>query len=189
VFTLLRRGLVVVAFVALLASNILTLTWSTATAALSGLLGALGVSTVHSQLETRNRAQARKLAAQNRRLALQQRQLRKVGGNIRARTVKSAAANIGSLPAEAVPLLCSSGVVWVTAYELKLACDNLHDLDSLYRDMGVEPEGDREVMDLICNPELTRDGQLWAGAPARLRRDYHAFQAWSQNRGANGAPP
>ncbi|MBN7798081.1 hypothetical protein [Parahaliea mediterranea] len=188
-FTLLRRGLVIAAFIALLASNILTLTWSAATAALSGLLGALGVSTVHAQLETRNRTQARQLAAQKKRLALQQRQLRKVGGNIRARTVKSAAANIGSLPAEAVPLLGWAVVVGVTAYELTLACDNLRDLDSLYRDMGIDPEADREVMDLICNPDLTRDGRLWTGAPERLHRDYGAFQAWSRGQANGEAPP
>lgn len=179
-FTLLRRGLFLFAFVALLATNVLTLTWGVATSALSGLLGALGVSTVYSQLETRNRSQARKLAMQNKRLALQQRKLRKVGGNIRSRTLKTAAANLGSLPAEAVPFLGWAVVVGVTGYELKLACDNLRDLDSLYRDMGVEPDSDREVMDLICNPDLAHYSEAYARVPERLRAEYAEFQAWAR---------
>ncbi len=75
-------------------------------------------------------------------------QLRIAGENIRQRTVKSAAANIGSLPAEAVPYLGWAVVVGVTDYELMLACENLRELEALYDSLGVAMEPGGHAVDL-----------------------------------------
>ncbi|MFV0277985.1 MAG: hypothetical protein ACK5HY_12490 [Parahaliea sp.] len=165
-------------FAALLLANILTLTWSTATAALSGLLGAVGVRSVYGVMEQRQKAQATRIAAQQKRLALQQGKLRKVGGNIRKRTVRAAAANIGSLPAEAVPFFGWAVIIGVTTYELKLACDTLNDLDELYLEVGLAPDSDREATDLICHPDLERLSEASSTLPTRLRKEYGRYLEW-----------
>lgn len=160
-FRLLRRFVLAGLVCALLALNVLTLTWSAATAAFSGLLGALGVGTVYSQLDNRARSQARQLAAQKKRMARQQRSLRKIGGRIRARTLRGAAVNLGSMPAESIPLLGWAVAAGATGYELSLACQNLRDLDALHRDLGLEPEKDRDLVDSLCQPDLAQ----WRGPP------------------------
>lgn len=183
------RPLLILLSLILLGSNVATLTWSTATAGLSGLLGAAGINTVYSQMQSRQKNQARQLArVQAREVALRQR-VQDTGKRIQKRTVKSAAANIGSLPAEAVPYLGWAVVVGVTGYELMLACENLRDLQDLYREMEADEVEPPEAMRVICEPGLKSFSEAWAQVPDSLAAEYAEFQSWAVNTAVTGTMP
>jgi hypothetical protein len=57
-----------------------------------------------------------------------------------------------------IPILLAA-----TAYEIKLACENLDDLDQLYSDMGMEDETPDGVMHSICHPTMPDAGNVWDG--------------------------
>lgn len=173
------RPLLVVLCLVLLGSNIATLTWNAASAGISGMLGAIGVNTVYHQMQARQQNQARQLAAsQTREAALRQR-VQDTGERIQKRTVKSAAASMGSLPAESIPYLGWAVGVGVTGYELMLACDNLRDLQDLYRELEVGDVAPTEAMQVICSPGLNSFSEAWAQVPESLTAEYAEFQAWA----------
>lgn len=183
------RPLLILLCLVLLGGNIATLTWSTATAGLSALLSAAGVKTVYQDMQSRQQKQTRQLAAvQARESALRQR-VQDTGKRIQKRTVKSAAANIGSLPAEAIPYLGWAVVVGVTGYELMLACDNLRDLQDLYREVEAGDVAAPEAMQAICNPGLKSFSEAWAQVPESLAEEYAEFQAWAMSAAATGTMP
>ena len=84
----------------------------------------------------------------------QKSKIKKVGKNIRLRTLKSAAANIGSMPGEAIPILGWSVVIAATTYELKLACDNINEIDELYKYFGLDDRAATEEVQSVCNPKM-----------------------------------
>ena len=135
-----RRTLSVLLIIGLLASNILSLTWEAFQVTASGLLAAASIPTVYSK---------RAAAAQQKRLVV-----KKAGANIRKRTLRSAAVNVGSMAGEAVPYVGIAVIAGATIYELKLACDNLLDLESLYVDFDIEADADRSAVEKICDPDI-----------------------------------
>ena len=56
---------------------------------------------------------------------------------------------------EAIPYVGIAVIVGATGYELKLACDNLLDLESLYDDFSIEREPERGMVEKICDPQLS----------------------------------
>ena len=68
--------------------------------------------------------------------------------------IKSAAVNVGSMAGEALPFVGWAVIVGATGYELKLACENLLDLESLYDTFGIGEDEDRSAVEKICRPEL-----------------------------------
>lgn len=172
----------------LLVSNFLTLTSTNANAALSGWLEEAGIVTVYSQTQDRLLEQSEQLAlaqARNERVA---ERIQAAGSAIRQRTVQSAAANVGSLPAGAVPYLGWAVVVGVTGYELALACENLRDLNTLYKDFGIEGGTSEESMAFICNPDLRSFADAYERIPDSLASEYAEFQAWAKAT-ESGLPP
>jgi hypothetical protein len=76
---------------------------------------------------------------------------------------KLVATTLAEIPGEAIPLLGIPILLAATAYEIKLACENLDDLDQLYSDMGMADETSDDVMHSVCNPELPDAGTVWDG--------------------------
>jgi len=145
-FTLLkisRRLIAPLIIVSLLASNLLSLTSVAFQTAASGLLAAANIPTVHSR--------AAKAKLKNKQL------IKKTGSNIRKRTLRSAAVNVGSMAGEALPFVGWAVILGATGYELKLACENLMDLESLQSSFGIGEtldERERSAMSRICDPSI-----------------------------------
>ena len=143
-----KRLILTSAFLALIATNVLTLTNAAFKTALSGLMGtALGIRTVSDAL--RGKVDAQNKIIKNRKIAT-----RKIGTKITKRTKKLVATTLAEIPGEAIPLLGIPILLAATAYEIKLACENLDDLDHLYSDMGMADETADDVMHRVCDPVL-----------------------------------
>lgn len=173
----------------LLASNILILTWSTVTATVSKWLDEAGVSTVYVQMQQSHREQGRQLAAAQAHNNAVGERIRETGNAIRQRTVQSAAASVGSLPAGAVPYLGWAVVVGITGYELMLACENLRDLDTLYADFDMESGISDETRAFICDPDLRSFAEAYERIPDALAAEYAEFQAWAKATEGGMPPP
>ena len=143
-----KRLLLTASFLALITTYVLTLTHTAFNAAVSGLVStALGVQTVSDAL--RGKVDAKKKIIKNRKVAT-----RKFGTKVTKRTKKLVATTLAEIPGEAIPLLGIPILLAATAYEIKLACENLDDLDQLYSDMGIVDETPDDVLHSVCNPEL-----------------------------------
>lgn len=179
----LKRLLITLLFLALLATNFLTLTHSAFNATLSGILAtALGVQTVsnvqRSKVATHRKAiRAQKMAISRQRgeIARQRKsieghkaagQLQKVaatkrsnaakhfGKRLVARTKRIAAASLAAIPAESIPFIGVSVLIAGTAHELYAACESLRDLERLYAEMDLAYGVPRDVVTSICDPTL-----------------------------------
>jgi len=149
--TWIKRLIITVSFLALIATNILTLTNAAFNGAVSGLIGAaLGVQTVADTLSRKNKA-----AAVKRKVAV-----RRFGARLISRTKRVAATSIAAIPAESIPFLGVSLLIAGTGYELYEACQSIKDLDQMYLDMGMEDETPDDVLRSVCNPTLPDVGAI-----------------------------
>ncbi len=160
-----RRLFAPLLIVSLLATNLLSLTSGAFQAAASGLLAAASIPTLHSRTAKAN---------------LKNKQLIKTAGsNIRKRTLRSAAVNVGSMAGEALPFVGWAVIIGATGYELKLACENLIDVETLQENFGISDTadpGERSAMRRVCDPSVptelseisdwARDITEYAEAPA-----------------------
>lgn len=161
IFTWTKRLIFTSCFVALIASNILTLTHTAFNTTISGVMAtALGVQTVSAAL--RNTVDAKNKTIKNRKLAT-----RKFGAKINRRTKKLVATTLAEIPGEAIPLLGIPILLAATAYEIKLACENLDDLDQLYADMGMPDETPDDIMRNTCHPTMPNSAKIWNGVVDR----------------------
>ena len=157
ILTWTKRLILTVSLLALITTNILTLTHSAFNATVSGLMGtAFGIQTVSDVL--RSKVDARNKTINNRKLAT-----RKFGSKVTKRTKKLVATTLAEIPGEAIPLLGIPVLLAATAYEIKLACENLDDLDQLYSDMGMTDETPDDVMHSACHPTMPEAGNVWDG--------------------------
>ncbi len=126
----------------LLVSNVLTLTSGVFNAMLStGFAGLTGIQTL---AEKRSKS------------------VKKISSKIVKRTIKTSKRSLLSLPLEAVPYLGVATLLTMTALELKTACDNISDIDSMNDEMGygkVEIEDEFDIR-VICNPDIPSMGSL-----------------------------
>ncbi len=156
-----RRAFTALAFLGLLTSNVLTLTNSAFNAALSGLMGtAFGISTVADAMNTRLTKKNTQIASQQAAIKTQKKAAQRFGRRLTTRTGKLVATSIAELPAEAIPLLGIPVLIAATAYEIKMACDTLDDLDTLYAELGMDDRIDKGVMGEVCNPVIPSAQQL-----------------------------
>ena len=157
ILTWTKRLILTVSFLALIATNILTLTHTAFNAAVSGLMGtAFDIQTVSDVL--RGKVDARNKTIKNRKLAT-----RKFETKVTKRTKKLVATTLAEISGEAIPMLGIPILLAATAYEIKLACENLDDLDQLYSDMGMADETPDDVMHSVCHPTLPDAGKVWDG--------------------------
>jgi hypothetical protein len=143
IFTWAKRLFLTLAFLALIATNVLTLMHSAFNAALSGVMStAFSVQTVY----TKHKAATRQF-----------------GKRLIRRTKRVATASVAAIPVETIPLLGSTLLIAGTSYELYAACESMKDLDELYSDMGMSDVTPDDVMHSVCNPSLPDVGNLWTG--------------------------
>jgi hypothetical protein len=159
-----KRLLLTASFLALITTNILTLTNTAFNAALSGLMGtALGVRTVSGMLQSKITSQGKaiqkhKITAIKRKAAT-----RKFGTRLANRTKRVAAKSIAAIPAEAIPFIGVAVLIADTGYELYAACETITDLDQLYSDLEMADETPDDAMHSVCEPELPDAGDVWDG--------------------------
>ena len=109
---------------ALVVTNILTLTSTAFNAALSGALSsALGVTTVADLMSQRLANEERALTQAQTKLTNKKAAVRKFGTRLTSRTKRVAARSIAAIPAESVPYLGIAAVIAATGYEFYEACE------------------------------------------------------------------
>lgn len=101
-----KRLLLTAAFLALIATNVLTLTSTAFNAALSGLIGtALGIHTVSEALRKKVASQKTTIAHHKSVSANRKKAARKFGTRLVSRTKRVAAKSIAAIPAESIPFI------------------------------------------------------------------------------------
>ena len=157
-----KRLIITFGSLALIATNVLTLTSTAVNAALSGLVGtALGIRTVSGTLQSKianqDRALKRQAALQAKRKAATSR----FGTRLASRTRRVAAKSIAAIPAEAIPFIGVAVLIADTGYELFAACETMRDLDKLYAELGVPQQTPGDVLQATCNPQLPDAAEVW----------------------------
>ena len=159
-----KRLLLTLAFLAVIATNILTLTSTAFNAALSGLVGtALGIRTVSSMMQSKLAGQDKAIKKHQSNATRRKAATRKFGTRLARRTRRVAAKSIAAIPAESIPLIGVAVLIADTGYELFAACESIRDLDVLYTELGMEDETPDDLMHSVCDPQLPEPGQVWGG--------------------------
>lgn len=148
-----KRLLLTASFLALIATNLLTLTNTAFNAALSVLMGtALGVRTVSSMMQTKLASQDKAIKEQAAVQAKRKAATRRFGTRLANRTKRVAVKSIASIPAEAMPFLGVAVLIAATGYELYAACETMRDLDELYMALGMLEDASGDALRTVCRP-------------------------------------
>lgn len=167
-FTCIRRLTWALAFLALIATNILTLTSAAFNVAVSGVMAtALGIRTVSSALQTKIASQNKTIKQHKVTNLKRKAATRRFGTRLANRTKRIAAKSIAAIPAESIPFIGVAVLIADTGYELYSACETVKDLDQLYLDMEITEGTPDDVMHSVCHPELPDAGDVWAGVVAK----------------------
>lgn len=159
-----KRLLLTASFLALITTNILTLTHTAFNAALSGLVGAaLGVRTVSSIMQSKLASQDKAIKKHKTTAIKRKAATRKFGTRLTNRTKRVAAKSIAAIPAESIPFIGVAVLIADTGYELYAACETVTDLDMLYEELGMTYETPDDVMHSVCDPQLPDAGEVWDG--------------------------
>jgi hypothetical protein len=154
-----KRLILTASFLALIATNILTLSHSAFNAALSGLMGtALGIRTVSSMVQSKFISQDKAIKKYRSTAIKRKAATRKFGTRLANRTRRVAAKSIAAIPAESIPFIGVAVLIADTGYELYAACETVRELDQLYSDLGIADETPDDVMHSVCDPELPNAG-------------------------------
>jgi hypothetical protein len=157
-----KRLLLTASFLALITTNILTLTSTAFNAAISGLIGtALGIRTVSSMMQTKIASQGKTIKKQAAIQVKRKAATRRFGTRLATRTKRVAAKSIAAIPAESVPFIGVAVLIADTGYELYAACETVRDLDQLYVDLEMEGEVQEDAMHSLCDP-----GEVFGGVAA-----------------------
>lgn len=150
-----KRLLLTASFLALITTNILTLTSTAFNAALSGALAAAtGARTVSSMMQTKLTSQDKAIKKQATVQTKRKAATRKFGTRLASRTKRVAVKSIAAIPAESIPFIGVAVIIADTGYELYAACETLKDLDHLYSDLGRSDETPDGAMHRVCDPKL-----------------------------------
>lgn len=94
------------------------------------------------------------------RAATQQRILNANLQSVRTRTQRTAIANIASAGGEALPFVGIGIIAGATVYEVKMSCDNMHDLYEMQ--VAVDPtRANTEDRDMVCGLQVPTKDELW----------------------------
>jgi hypothetical protein len=159
-----KRLFFTVSFLALITTNILTLTSTAFNAAVSGLVGtALGIRTVSSMMQSKIASQDKTIKKQKATTIKRKAATRKFGTRLATRAKRVAAKSIAAIPAESIPFIGVAVLIADTGYELYAACETARDLDQLYSDLGMTEETPKDAMHSVCDPDLPDAGEVWDG--------------------------
>jgi len=121
----LKRIITTLIIIALLISNVLTVTSAAFSAMLAGAI--TGVTGIKTHLNSE--------ALDRQRMAVQ-----RMGSRMIERTKTMIARSITSSSMKWIPILGAPVALGLTLWEVSDLCDGLQDLDQLYDDMGIEEE-------------------------------------------------
>ena len=122
IITWTKRLLLTLTFLALIATNILTLTSTAFNAAVSGLMGtALGIRTVSSLMQSKITSQDKAIKKHKATAIKRKAATRKFGTRLASRTKRVAAKCIAAIPAESIPFIGVAVLIADTGYELYAA--------------------------------------------------------------------
>jgi hypothetical protein len=184
IITWTKRLLLTLTFLALIATNILSLTSTAFNAALSGLMGtALGIRTVSSMMQTKLAGQDKAIKKHKATATRRKAATRKFGTRLARRTKRVAAKSIAAIPAESIPLIGVAVLIADTGYELYAACESIRDLDVLYAELGMANEAPDDVMHSVCDPTLPDAGEVWDGV---LEKSGEWWDVWPLRRYRQG---
>jgi len=158
-----RRSVMLLAVLALLATNVLAFASSAFIGAVSSVAALAGLKT----------AQARQAAARATEAAARREAVKRIG----QRTARGAARSLGGTVAQSLPFVGVASVVGITAWEIADACATMQDLAALAPDSVDDPEkvcGLTPPTTAAVYHEIGARAGEWSGA------------AW---RWASGAPP
>ena len=117
------------------------------------------VSKQHAELKTRNAKQA--LVAAN------------VSKKIAARSAKAAARNLTSLAGEAVPILGTTLVVGITAWDIYDLCETMKDMNQINSALGI-PLEDKQV---VCGMKMPTKDQVMSDMKTNWQSAYRVAAA------------
>ena len=163
-----KRLILTASFLALITTNILTLTSTAFNAAVSGLMATtLGVRTVSSLMQSKIASQDKALKNQQTSAIKRKAATRRFGTRLASRTKRVAAKSIAAIPAESIPFIGLAVLIADTGYELYAACETVTELDQLYLDLGMAEEVPDDAVHSVCDPELPDAGEVWDGVVAK----------------------
>lgn len=94
------------------------------------------------------------------RAATQQRVVNANLQRVRTRTQRTAIANIASAGGEALPFVGIGVIAGATVYEVKMSCDNMHDLYEMQ--VAIDPtQASIEGRDMVCGLQVPTKNELW----------------------------
>jgi hypothetical protein len=141
----LRRLIYLAVLLAILFSNLLSLTVSAVNFALTGLVAATASLKSFSSSISANRRQSLQLETQRS-------AIRKMGKGMIDRSKRMASRSIAEIPASAIPFAGTAILVTFTLWEFRQLCEGLYDLEELYKEAELEEEVDADVLQTVCHP-------------------------------------
>ena len=166
--TWIKRLLLTVTILGLLATNLLTLTNTIFNTALSGLMGTyLGVRTVASGMQLKLSSKDATIKKHKASTLKRKAATRRFGTRLASRTTRVVGKSIAAIPAESIPFLGVAVLIADTGYEIYAACETMQDLDALYAQLGMTDEAPDDAMHTACNAQLPNAGEVWDGVVAR----------------------
>jgi len=163
-----KKALIALCFFGLISLNALSLLNSAVHNALYGVLdGLLPSSFLADSVTNKSKAKDKALKKakadlrkSNAKLASTRKKVTLTRNKIQRRVARNISINLGSIPAESIPVLGIATIVGVTAMDLKDACDTMSDLDELSTSISLaqdEPETDK-----ICGKTVPSKEEVMA---------------------------
>jgi hypothetical protein len=157
-----KRLFLTLSFLAMITTNVLTLTSTAFNAALSGLMStALGAHTVADLMNEKLKAKDATIKKHQSSAIKRKAATKRFGTRLVSRTRRVAAKSIAAIPAESIPFIGVAVLIADTGYELYAACETVRELDQLYSDLGMTDENQDDAMHSVCDPELPEAGEVW----------------------------
>lgn len=153
-------------FLALLTTNVLTLTNSLVHDALYGLLNRLNIPQLTVNSPTAREAKLKKAVAKQTAML---KKVKAVSGNISRRLVRVVSVNVASIPAESIPIIGIGTVLAVTAFDIASACQTMTELDELAMEIDESPPSPDSSK--VCGETLPSQEHLMQ----QLQERYDAF--------------
>lgn len=111
----------------------------------------------------------------------------KYGRKITKNTLKTASANLASVPLESIPWAGIAVIVSATAYELHTACENISDVNSMFDEMGIPINNDQNAAIDTCltySAELDKASQKIEKKYDKVKKKYEKlkrkFKKWKK---------
>ncbi len=152
----LKRAIIIFSFIGLFALNIATLVSSTVHDLLYKGLTSIPITNMAEILADSPTSKKKRLAsdlkAEKKKVTANKLKVKNVTRNVTKRTVRATAVNVGSMFSEAVPYLGIATIIGATTYEVKMACDNITEMDALL--VSLDMQDDQVEVNKVCGKKI-----------------------------------